>query len=263
MRRTKLLPVAGLALTGALLFAGCTTKVIPGQATPTPTPTPTPTAEPAPTPTPDLGPPTVVAPMPPNAMVQVSVTASDGSASVRMTVTYQRADATSDKWPEYDQVRAACANTIETQLGVNPGTDPVGVLVSRFTADGTWPRGFRIGVEGGPRIATAGTGADVVPAVDAPDELGCAVPVVSGPAPATFASLIIGPAPGSVYTAIDQAIGRGVYGFATGFTDADDVVLSDCVIQLSPAAERLAERYDWLTPAEWGDNCLIGDPGDV
>jgi hypothetical protein len=257
MRRTLLVPVAGLAVVLLAGLTGC------GLGTPTPTPSATESSSPTPSATPTAEPtedPTTVPALPGSALLRLSVTAVSGDQEVRLVLTFARASTVTSASVAVADVQAACPNAIQSQLEAFPGFQPVGVLRATLTASGDWPDGFTVAVAGGGNIATIGEGDDVDPADDPVDGFGCAVAILTGPGEATFTSLLIGDPAQTLREGIDQQVAHGHYGFES---DSQPITWKDCVVQLSSVAQRYATENGWELPADFGDGCQIGDGGAV
>ncbi|MEO8529037.1 MAG: hypothetical protein ABI435_08155 [Pseudolysinimonas sp.] len=256
MRLSSTVPAAGLVL----LLAGCGVGGFPtptvtatGTGTPTPTPTATPTPEPTQTPT-------TVAPLPSGAFLQVSVTATVGDSDLRLVLTFDRPVVAAVAQSQFDAIRSACPHAIASQIENNPGFEPTGVILSKVTTTGTLPEGASYGVSTGGVIASIGDGPGVAAPIDPPGGFGCGFAIVSGPAKATFASLLLGTPAIPDRQDLENAVAKGVFGFQTDADSAFPIVWHDCVIQIGSLAKRLSTT--WTQPAEW-DGCQIGYAGGV
>jgi hypothetical protein len=259
MRRTLLVPAAGLALVLAAGLAGC------GTGTPTPAPSVTDSASASPEP-PVAEPtddPTTVGSLPGSAFLRVSVTADAGDREVDLTLTFARAAVGTNAPLDFGAVQDACPNAIESQLELMPGAVPVGVITSVLTTDGDWPEGLSFAVSAGGLVASIGEGANIAPSDDPVGMFGCSVPVVTGPGTATFTSLLVGNPAETARANLDIQVAHGRYGFESDSGSNAAVTWKDCIVQLSSAAQRFATENNWVLPADFGDGCLIGDGGSV
>ncbi len=256
-----LAPAAGLvAVALAVGLVGCT-----GEPTPTPTPSETASASPeasAPI-TEPTGTPTTVGPLPGSALLRVSATADVDGTEMRLELTFSRALTAAAASSDFDAVLDECANAIESQLEIFPDLEPTGVLRSDLEMVGDWPEGMTVAIAAGGTIASFGEGRNIAPTDDTPGAFGCTVPIVTGPGTASFVSLLLGDPAVTDRIDLEQQIARGLYGFESDAGSAVTVRWRDCVIQLSSAAQRLADENGWVTPSGWGDGCLIGDGGTV
>jgi hypothetical protein len=259
MRRTLLVPVAGMVALALGTLTGCSL----GAPSPSPTPTVSESPAPAPPPVEPTGTPTTVDALPGSAFARVSVTAEAEGKAVRLELTFNRAQTGEIAPDAFEAVHEACPNAIESQLEIHPGLEPTGVVTSELSMVGEWPDGLRVAVLAGGVVASFGEGRSVAETQDAPGSFGCTVPIVTGPGAAQFTSLLLG-APAVVDRIdLEDQIARGIFGFQSDADSSADVRWVDCIIQLSSAAERLATEVGWTTPAQWGDGCLIGEDGTV
>lgn len=259
-----MIPFARLALAGVVAvtvagLAGC--GVVAGPQ-PTPTPTESAAAEaptaPATSPT---APPTTVNGMPGTAFLRVSATAEVGDESVRLELTFARAQVGAANATAFAGVQEECANAITSQLEVYPDLEPTGVITSELSMVGTWPEGMTVAVAAGGTIASYGTGTSVAPTDDEVGMFGCTVPIVTGPGAANFVSLLLGDPAVHDRTDLDQQLALGLFGFESDAGSAATVRWRDCVIQLSSAAQRIATMSSWSTQTQGNVGCLIGDEG--
>jgi len=257
---TRPLAVIAALATGAVL-AGCGSGAsptpTPSSAAPTPTPSGSTVVDPTPDPTvnPDA--------LPGSAYLRVSATAEAAGERVRLELTFSRATTAATSQRDFDALLQECPNAIESQLDIFVGYEPTGVITSRLEVDGDWPEGMRFAVSAGGSIASIGEGADVLPSSDEPGMFGCSVPIVTGPARATFASLLLGDPVRADRADLDAALAMGLFGFESDAGSAVPIRWRDCVIQLSASAQRAAAENAWVLPGEWGQGCLIGDGGTV
>lgn len=258
MRRTLLVPLAGLALLTLIGLSGCvpTPEAVP---TPTATETAAPTESATPTPTPTENP-TAIPALPGSALLRVSVTALSGDDEVRLVLTFARASTATTATSAIANLQQTCPNAIASQLESFPGYEPVGLVRATLTSTGRWPEGFTFAVAGGGAIATIGEGDNVAAADDPEGGFGCQVAIVHGPGEAKFTSLMIGDSAASMREALDLAVAHGHYGIES---NSGLVTWKDCVVQLSSVAQRYATENNWQLPADFGDGCQVGDAGTV
>lgn len=251
MPRILVLPVAA----SALILAGCAGAV----PTPTPEPTESVTLEAVPTPTVEPTPVTV-GQLPSSAFLRATVTAIAGDGSeLRIEVTVRPPRFGSGAAEQLDAILDACPNAVESQLGVYPGLEPTGVMVSDIVATGEWPDGQSVGISAGAFVANLGVGDVMAPAVDPAAGFGCTIPALLGPGEARAYSLLLGDPAVPDTQDVQQAAARGVFGVQESPFDEPEVTWRDCVVQLGPGAERLMPT--WYPPAEWGRGCLVGYGG--
>ncbi len=255
----RLLVGTAVALTVGGL-AGCSLGA------PTPSPTPTASASPSASVPVEVEPtdtPTTVGSLPGSALLRVSVTAEADGEEVRLQLTFNRAQTVTNAPGDFQAVRDACPNAIESQLELYPGFEPTGVVTSELTMVGDWPEGMTVAIAAGGTVASFGEGRSVAPTQDDPGAFGCTVPIVTGPGAAEFSSLLLGDPAITDRLDLEAQIAQGIFGFESDFGSAVDVRWVDCVIQLSSAAQRLSTEFGWTQPAQWGDGCLIGTDGTV
>lgn len=256
---TRLLAGTTVALT-VVGLAGCTL----GLPTPSPTPTPSSSASAsAPVDVEPTEPPTTVSALPGSALLRVSVTAEAGEEQVRLELTFNRAQTKDGASEAFAAVLDACPNAIQSQLELYPGLEPTGVVTSELEVAGDWPDGMTVAIAAGGIVASFGDGSDVAETQDDPGAFGCTVPIVTGPGSAQFTSLLLGDAAVPDRLDLESQIALGIFGFESDSGSSVDVRWVDCVIQLSSAAQRLANEVGWTQPAQWGDGCLIGSDGTV
>lgn len=253
--------VAGVAAAVTVVtLAGCA----PGVPSPVPTATgsasPSPSAIALPQPT---DPPTTLDPLPGSAFLRVSATAQAGGEEVRLELTFARAQTGSAAPAEFQAVQQECANAVGSQLELNPGLEPTGVITSQLSMTGDWPTGMRVAIAAGGAIASYGEGSNVAATEDEPGMFGCTVPVVTGPGAADFVSLLLGDPAVSDRTDLDSQLAAGTFGFESDSGSQPPVRWRDCVIQLSSAAQRIATASGWTALTEGNAGCLIGDQGTV
>lgn len=260
MRARSILPApAVLAALVAMTLAGC------GAPAPAPTPTATASESPEPVPTSPLPTeePVGVESLPASALLRLSATLSSGDDEVRVALTFDRPAVGTNSRVAFEAVQDACPNAIESQLELYPGLEPTGVITATLETTGEWPAGAAIGVAAGGLIASIGEGTDVAPPDDPPGMFGCNVAIVSGPRESTFASLLLGDPEVLDRIDLEQQIAHGVFGLESNPASTVPIAWSDCVVQLSALAQRLARDNGWALPAQWGDGCVIGDSGTV
>jgi hypothetical protein len=265
MRRTKIAPLTRLLVSTTVALtvvglAGCTLGL------PTPSPTPTPSSSPsasAPVDVEPTDPPTTVSALPGSALLRVSVTAKAGDDEVRLELTFNRAQTRENAPEAFEAVQDACPNAIVSQLELYPGLEPTGVITSELEMVGDWPEGLTVAIAAGGNVASFGEGRSVAETLDDPGAFGCTVPVVTGPGSAEFTSLLLGDPAVTDRLDLESQVASGIFGFEADGGSTVEVRWVDCVIQLSSAAQRLANEVGWTQPAEWGGGCLIGSDGTV
>lgn len=261
-----MLPLARLAVSTAVAvtvvgLAGCG---LTGG--PTPTPTASDSASPSastPVTSDPTVPPTTVDSLPGSAFLRVTATAEVGDEEVRLELTFARAQVAVAAADDFAAVQEECANAITSQLEVNPGLEPTGVIRSDLSMVGDWPEGMSVAVAAGGTVASFGDGRNVAPTEDGVGMFGCTVPVVTGPGAASFVSLLLGDPATSDRTDLEQQIAQGSFGFESDSGSAVEVRWRDCVIQLSSAAQRIATASGWVQQTQGSFGCLIGDDGSV
>lgn len=259
-----MIPFARLALGAvvAVTVAGLAGCGVVAEPLPTPTPTESTVVEATASPTTSpTTPPTTVNGMPGTAFLRVTATAEVGDESVRLELTFARAQVGAGNAAAFTGVQEECPNAITSQLETYPGLEPTGVITSELSMVGTWPEGMTVAVAAGGTIASYGTGTNVAPTQDEVGMFGCTVPIVTGPGAANFVSLLLGDPAVHDRTDLDQQLALGLFGFESDSGSAETVRWRDCVIQLSSAAQRIATMSSWSTQSQGNVGCLIGDEG--
>lgn len=208
-------------------------------------------------------PPTTVTALPGSALLRVSVTAEAGDEQVRLELTFRRAQTQTGDAEAFVAVNEACPNAIDSQLELYTDLEPTGVITSELEMDGDWPDGMTVAIAAGGIVASFGEGPSVAETQDDPGAFGCTVPIVTGPGSAEFTSLLLGDPSVIDRLDLEAQVAQGIFGFESDSGSSVDVRWVDCVIQLSTAAQRIANEVGWTQPAQWGDGCLIGSDGTV